>query len=48
MQKEIDEIMRKLNEVKKANTVAVDDWPEIKRTFTYRKQIVIKPQDLRI
>jgi tryptophan synthase beta subunit len=47
IEKELNEMMEKFNETKKANTVK-DDFPESKKTYSYRKTTILHAHDLAI
>lgn len=47
IQDQIDKLKKEMEAVKKENTVK-DDFPEIKRTFEYRKTPIIKAHDLKL
>ena len=46
LEKAQEEIGAKHQEIKESNTVKDDGFPELKRTYTYRKQTIIKHHDL--
>jgi len=41
LQQEIEENMKKFEEIKAKNTIKDDSFPKLKKTFTYRKHIDI-------
>jgi hypothetical protein len=45
LQRELDELMTKMRETKKQNSVQ-SDWPKFERKYKYRKSTIITAKDV--